>query len=151
MSVEERKALALYLEHLRRHPDDPKKEAIQKQVEVLEKKKKSILVQKQIEKAEEATGKNELDRALFYYELASLIDPLSRGAKNGLEQLRNRLQQQEPERKKGTSVGTPQGTTNVERDQDLRGLLDALTLRDQEQIEAQARALTEKYKGQPLA
>jgi hypothetical protein len=153
MSVEERKALALYLEHLRRHPDDPKKEAIQKQVETLEKKKKNVLVQKQMEKAEEAIGKKELDRALFYYELAAFIDPLSHEAKNGLKQLRNLLQQQEPERKEGISVATEQlqETTDLGSDRELTGLLDALTLRDQEQVEAQAKVLAEKYQGQPLA
>ena len=151
MPIEERKALALYLEHLKRHPDDPKKGEIQKQVEALEKKRKSVLVQKQIEKAEEAFAKKEFTRAEFHYETAALIDPSSREVNHGLEQLRKYSQRQEEERKKGLSVATRRDTTKPEEDRDFRDLLDALTLRDKEQIEAQARVLEEKYREKPLA
>ncbi|MGH7775375.1 MAG: hypothetical protein ACREQA_24380 [Candidatus Binatia bacterium] len=150
MPIEERKALALYLEHLKRHPDDTKKGEIQKQIEALEKKKKRAVVQKQMDKAEEAMGKGELARAEFHYETAALIDPSSSEVNRGLERLRKYSQRQEDERKKGLSVATRRDTTNTE-DQGFRALLDALTLRDREQIEAQARVVQEKYRGKPLA
>lgn len=153
MSVEERKALTLYLEHLKRYPNDPKNGELQKLVETLEKKKKRALVRKQIEKAEEAKRKKELIRAAFHYEMGALIDPFSREVEEGLEQLRKSFRQQEEESRKGLSVATdqPHKVKNPPEDQDLSGLLYALTLRDQEQIETQAAALKEKYRGEPLA
>lgn len=153
MSPEERKALAHYLEHLKRYPDDPKNGEVQKQVEVLEKKKQKVLAQKQMERAEEAAGKGDPDAALFYYETATWIDPLSREAKEGLEKARKNRRQQEEAAKKGLSVLTdrPQETANSTEERELSGLLQALTLRDPEQIEAQAKLLADKNPGKPLA
>ena len=59
MSVEERKALTLFKEHLKRYPDDPNNENVEKVVETLEKLKKRILVQQQVDMAEEAIEKGE--------------------------------------------------------------------------------------------
>ena len=146
MSIEERKALTLYLKHLKRYPDDPENERVQKQVEALEKRKKQVLVEKHIEKAEEAIEKNELSRAAFHYDIAAFIDPLTRD-RDGLEELKNRMRQEEEERKRGLSVATDElhKTTEQAEEQDISGLLYALTLRDQEQIEAQAKILEEKH------
>src|ERR1051325_1842608 len=47
MSIEQRRALARDLEHLKRYPDDPHNAAITKQVQELDKKKKAALVRKQ--------------------------------------------------------------------------------------------------------
>ena len=153
MSIEERKALARYLEHLKRYPNHPRNPEIQKHVKALEKKKKRVLVQKQIEKAEEAIDKGDLTRAEFYYEIVSLIDPLSPEVGEGLEQLRKLLQKQAEESEKGLSAAASQSHENVNpaEERDLEELLYALTLRDPDQIEAQATALKEKYRGEPLA
>ena len=74
MSIEERRALARDLDHLKRFPDDPRNGAIKKQAEHLDKKKKAALVRKQIDKAKEAFAKKDLDRALFHLDLAAFID-----------------------------------------------------------------------------
>ncbi|TAK07824.1 hypothetical protein EPO44_03500 [bacterium] len=152
ISPEERKALTHYLEHLKRYPDDPKNGEVRKQVEALEKKKKRVLVQKQIERAEEAAGKGDPDTALFYYEMATWIDPLSREAEQGLEKARKNRRQQEEAAKKSLLVATdrPQETANSTEERELSGLLQALTLRDPEQIEAQAKLLADKNPGKPL-
>lgn len=151
MSPEERRALVHYLEHLKRYPDDPKNREVQKQVEALEKKKKTALVQKQIEKGEEATGKGDLDSALFYYEVANWIDPFSRAAQQGLEKVKKILGQKEEEAKKGLSVATARnrGAANP-AEEGLKPLLDALTLRDPDKIAAQAKQLADQNSKGPL-
>lgn len=152
MSPEERKALAHYLEHLKRYPDDPKSQEIRKQVETLEKKKKTALVQKQMEKGEEAAGKEDLDSALFYYEVANWIDPSSRAAQQALEKVKKSLGQKEEETKKGLSAATARdrGAANP-GEEGVRPLLDALTLRDPGKIAAQAKQLADQNSKGPLA
>ena len=153
MSLEERKALAHYLEHLKRYPDDPKNREVQKQVKALERKKKVVLVQKQIEKAEETAGKGDLDSALFHYEVANWIDPLSREAGQGLEKVKKSLRQKEDETKRGLSVAAArnQETADSAEERGLRTLLAALSLRDPEKIAAQAKHLTDQNSAGPLA
>ncbi|MBI2989350.1 MAG: hypothetical protein HYY45_21535, partial [Deltaproteobacteria bacterium] len=149
MSLEERKALTRYLEHLKRYPDDPKNGGVQKQVEALEKKKRASLVQKQVEKAEEAAQKRDWDNALFHYEMATFIDPSSRPAEEGLEKARKSSRQKEEEKKKGLSVTTAQvpDNANPQQGRELTALLDALTLRDHEQIEAETKRLAAENLG----
>ena len=153
MPAEERKALAHYREHLKRYPNDAKNSEVQKQVEALEEKKRKVLVQKQIEKAEEAAGKGNLDGALFHYEMAAWIDPLSRAAEEGFKKIKLSLRQKEDEAKKGLSTATaqPRESANPSEEQEVRALLQALTLRDHEQIETQANRLMEKNPHGPLA
>jgi hypothetical protein len=146
MSLEERKALTRYLDHLKRYPDNPRNAEVQKRVEVLEKKKKGFLVQKQIEKAEEAAGKGDFDSALFRYELATFIDPLSREAEEGLEKVRTASRQREAAAKKGLAVEAArlQETVSPAEERQLREFLLALALREHEQIETQAKRLADK-------
>lgn len=146
MSLEERKALTRYLDHLKRYPDDPKNAEVHKRVEVLEKKKKGLLVQKQIDKAEEAVGKGDFDSALFRYELATFIDPLSRAAEEGLEKVRAGSRRREEAAKKGLAVEAAQlqETVNPAEERQLREFLLALALREHEQIETQAKRLADK-------
>ncbi len=153
MPAEERKALALYQEHLKRYPDDPQNAEIQKKVEALEKQRKRALVQKQFELAQEATSKGDLNKAAFHYEIAASIDPASREASAGLDQLKKRLQQKEDGAKKGLAVAgsTPAEAASMPGDADLVELLYALTLKDQDQIGNRARILQEKYRGKALA
>ena len=153
MSPEERKALARYLDHLKRYPNDPKNSEVQKRVELLEKKKRKVLVQKLVERAEEAAGKDNFDSALFHYEMAAWIDPLSREAEEGLEKARKSLRQKEAEAKKGLSTAAAelQESADSAEGRELRALLHALNLRDHEQIEAQAKRLAEKNPRGPLA
>lgn len=149
MAPEERRALTRYLEHLKRYPDDPKNGEVRKQVEALEKKKRALLVQKQVEKAEETTQKGERDKALFYYELATFIDSTSRPAEEALEKARQSSQQKEEETKKGRSVAKAESQEGAEL-AEAQELLRALTLRAPEQIEAEAKRLADK-KSAPLA
>ena len=153
MPVEERRALALYQEHLKRYPNDPQNGEIQKKVEELEKKKKKAQLQKQLELAQEATGKGELNKAAFHYEVAAFIDPSSRVVNSGIEQLNKRLQQKEEERKKGLAVAAnaPAEAAKARVDENLQGLLYALTLRDRDEIGNRSRLLQEKYRGKALA
>src|SRR5689334_23863072 len=66
MPIEERRALARDLDHLKRNPEDPRAATIRKQAEALDKKKKAALVRKQLDKAKEAFAKNDLDTARFH-------------------------------------------------------------------------------------
>ena len=152
MSIEERKALALYRSYLKRYPESPQSEQIQKQIEALEKRKQTVVVQKRLEKAEEAVGKGELSRAEFQYEMAALIDPQSSQVKKGLEKLRERIRQQEQSRQRALSVSN-EGTSRVVEPEDQRAfneLLHALAVREPGRIEAVAKAVEENNRGRPL-
>ena len=152
MPIEERRALALLYEHLRRYPDEPKNAEVRKQIEALEKKKRRALVQQQIDKAEEAIDKKEPGKARFHYAAAVFIDPLSRDVEAGQERLRKRLQEEEQAQKKALAVVAPPSAQGAKTDDaELKGLLYALALRDPQRIEAQAKTLEQQHQGKPLA
>ena len=152
MPSEERRALALLQEHLRRYPDDPKNPEIRKQIDALEKKKRRALAEKQLEKAEEAVDKKEWTKAAFHYEAAALTDPSAREAETGFEQLARRLQQREEKAQRALTVVAPAGQdASAPEPAEVKELLFALALRDTEQIEARARALAEADPKGPLA
>lgn len=143
MPIEERRALALYRAHLKRYPEDPKNGEVWKQAEALGKKKRAQLVRKQIEKAEEAAQKRDWELALFHYELATFIDPASRPALEGLEQTKKGLRQRDEEKNRGLGLAPAEPLEGEKPAQD-RDLLYALTLRDSDQIEAQANRLADE-------
>ena len=149
MSIEERRALARHLEHLKRFPNDPRNAEIIRQVEGIEGKKKNILVKKQLARGDEALGKGELDRALFYYEMASFIDPQSQSAERALQKATALHQEQQEARKKGLGSG-PEGAFPSDQEREVRELLSALSLRDPALIERQAVDLAKKHSGKPL-
>jgi tetratricopeptide (TPR) repeat protein len=153
MPFEERKALALYLEHVRRYPEDPENERVHKEIEVLEAKKKQALIGKQVEKAEKATEKGELGEAAFHYEVAALIDPSSDEMKESVKQLRELLRKHEKDQQKGLSLPAhpPGKISDRAGGQETEDLLFALTLRDVDRIEAEAKAATDNFPGAPLA
>ncbi|MFQ5684041.1 MAG: tol-pal system YbgF family protein [Candidatus Binatia bacterium] len=153
ISLEQRKALALYLRHLKRYPNDPHNEKVQKRVEVLEKKKKKFLVKKQIERAKEVLEKGDLGHAEFHYRMATLIDPSSQEAEGGLKQVEKQLHREAEKRKQDLSVPVESSGKSGDpaEDQDLTELLVALTQRNPEQIQTHTTALKEKYPKQPLA
>jgi tetratricopeptide (TPR) repeat protein len=152
MSIEERKALTLYLEYLKRHPNDPNRKEILKIIEALETKKKRFLVHKHIEKAEEALSEGELTRAELNYEMAALIDPESSEAIEGIENLRERIRLEGEERREALSPLEEVAYTDSSPsgDRELPDLLYALALGDPVEIEAQAKAIGEKHQGKPL-
>jgi hypothetical protein len=149
MSIEERRALARHLEHLKRFPNDPRNSEIITQVEGIEGKKKNILVKKQLARGDEALGKGELDRALFYYEMASFIDPQSQSAERALQKATALHQEQQEARTKGLGSG-PEGAFPSDQEREVRELLSALSLRDPALIERQAVDLAKKHSGKPL-
>src|SRR5262245_40781429 len=129
MSIEERRALARHLEHLKRFPNDPRNAEILRQVEGIEGKKKNVLVKKQLARGDEALGKGELERALFYYEAASFIDPESKSVGKALQKTTQLYQEQQEIRNKGLASGK-EGSFSSDQEQDVEQLLNALTLRD---------------------
>jgi len=149
MPIEERRALALLTEHLKRYPDDPRNPEVRKRVEELEKKKRRILAQRQVEKAEEAIGKKDFDKAEFYYQVASAIDPLSRNAEAGTEQMKKRAKAEDQETQKALQIARPPLRSAATDNRDMSGLLYALTLRDDEKIQSEAEALEKKYRAGP--
>jgi len=152
MSVAERKALTLYLKHLKRYPEDPKRKEILEITAALQEKKKRVLVQTHLEEAEEAISNGELTRAELHYEMAIIIDPASSEAKEGIEKLAERVREEAEEKNKALSsleeISSPEGVSTEDRD--LRDLLYALALGDPGQIEAQAAAIGEKHRGDSL-
>jgi hypothetical protein len=149
MSIEERRVLARHLEHLKRFPNDPRNAEILRQVEGIEGKKKNVLVKKQLARGDEALGKGELDRALFYYEMASFIDPQSQAAERALQKATALYQEQQETRKKSLASG-PEGAFPGDQERDMRQLLSALSLRDPALIERHAVDLGKKHSGKPL-
>jgi hypothetical protein len=150
MPVEERRALARDLDHLKRYPDDPANAEIVKRVEALERRKKSALAKKQLAKAQEASKKGDLDKALFHAELASFIDPQSQDAAKLIDETRQRTGNQEEAGKKALAAAREPNRPG-EQQEDVKRLLEALSVRDANQIERLAVDLERKYRGQPLA
>jgi hypothetical protein len=149
MSIEERRALARDLEHLKRFPDDPRNAEVLKQVQGIEEKKKSVLIKKQLAKGDEALAKGELEKALFYYEMASFIDRQSKTAKKAWQKA-NQLHQEEQEaRKKGLASGS-KGSLPTDQERDIGDLLSALTLRDPTLIERYSIDVEKRHHGNPL-
>jgi tetratricopeptide (TPR) repeat protein len=147
MSEEDRRALVLYREYLKRNPEDPKNEEIRKRVEILEKKQKENLVAKELEKAGEALRKRNLNEAAFHYELAALIEPESKDAQVGLENVQGQLAQEKEHREKGLSVVADPAREPQGIDAEL---LYALALRQPEAIAAKAAELEKDNPGRPL-
>jgi hypothetical protein len=153
MSIEERRALALLYEHLKHYPDDSKNPEVRKQIDALEKKKRSVLAEKQIEKAEEAIGKKDVSKAEFYYRVAAAIDPLSQTAEAGLDRIKTHERTEAQEVNRALQVARPPSgpSADAAENRDASGLIYALTLRDEQKISAEAAALENKYRGRPLA
>lgn len=150
MPIEERRALARDLDHLKRFPDDPRSAEIRKRVESLDKKKAAALVQKQLAKADQASAKGELENALFYAELASFFDPQSRDAEKARQQALSLAAKRDESKKKAlTAIAEPNAPAGQQ--EDVARLLRALSLRDAHQVERIAVDIDRKYRGTPLA
>jgi len=150
MPAEERRALARSLDHLKRFPDDPRNPLIVKDIASLDNKKRNALVRKQIDKANEALAKRDFDGALFHAEMASFLDAQSQDAESVRQQAQNGLQQAEAARKPALAAAT-ETKGNAEQQRDVGRLLEALSLRDSNQIQGVAVELDKKYRGKPLA
>jgi hypothetical protein len=150
MPVEERRALARDLDHLKRYPDDPRNSVIRKQVEALDQKKKSALTRKQMEKAKEAMSKGDPETALFYVEMASVIDPHSRQFDKTGQQATQALRDLDDARKK-TLAARSEAKASTEQQADVKRLLEALSLRDSNHLQRVAIDTEKKYRGKPLA
>ena len=149
MAIEERRALARHLDYLKRFPNDPRNAEIRRQVEGIEGKKKSVLVKKQLDRGDEALSKGELERALFYYETASFIDPESKSAGKALQKANQLYQERQEIRNKGLA-SAKEGSFSSDQEQDVERLLNALTLRDPALIERQSIDIEKKHHGGPL-
>lgn len=150
MPVEERRALARDLDHLKRFPDDPRNAEIRKQVESLEQKKKDALTRKQIAKAEEALSKNDPEKALFFIDVASFIDPQSK-AFDAIRQRANKMLGELDQARQKALAAQPEARTSAEQHADVKQLLEALSLRDSNHLQRVAIDLDRKYAGKPLS
>jgi len=150
MAIEERRALARDLDYLKRYPDDPRVSKIRKQAEELDKKKKTALVRKQIDKAKEALAKNDLETAGFHLDLAGFIDPGTRET----DELRQRVAKAQGSldaaREKSLSAKSER-PVNATEEADVKRLLEVLSLRDSNQIQRVAIDTEKKHLGTPLA
>ncbi len=149
MSIEQRRALARELDHLKRYPDDPRNAEIRKRVDALEKDKIAALVRKQLDKANEAIKKGDVDKASFFADLASFLDPESRQTQKTLEQVRQMAQAREQGTKKSLTAAQD-AARPAEQQQDVQQLLQALSLHDANQVERLAVDIEKKYHGKPL-
>ena len=150
MPIEERRALARHFDHLKRFPDDPRNEAMRKQVESLDKKKKAALTRKQIAKAKEALSKGDPEKASFFIEMASFIDPKSKEFDDIRAQAAKELRELDDARSKSLAA-RPETMANEEQQADVKRLLEALTLRDSNHLQRVAIDTEKKYQGTPLA
>jgi tetratricopeptide (TPR) repeat protein len=107
------------------------------------------LVKKQLARGDEALSKGELERALFYYETASFIDPESKSAGKAVQKATQLYRQHEESRNKGLASGK-EGSFSSDQEQDVEQLLKALTLRDPALIERQSIDVERKHHGRPL-
>lgn len=150
MSMEERRALARDLDHLKRYPDDPKNAQVRKQIASLDKKKRDVLVGKQLAKAKEALNKNDDERALFHAQVALFFDPQSQNAEKVRLQTAQVLQQRQEARQQSLKARN-ESNISPQQQTDVRKLLEALSLRDANLIQRVAIDTEKKYLGKPLA
>ncbi|MFQ5657980.1 MAG: tol-pal system YbgF family protein [Candidatus Methylomirabilales bacterium] len=94
MSVQERKALVLYQEFLRRYPEDPEAERVEEDVTRLQAKRQEALMVRQVERGEEALEAGNLWTAERHFEAALGADSVSDAAQGGMQvvESRRRLQ-----------------------------------------------------------
>ena len=150
MPMEERRALARDLDHLKRYPDDPKNAQVRKQVEALDKKKRKALVAKQLAKAKEALNKGDEDRALFHTQVAGFFDPQSQDAEKLRQQTANLLSERQTARWQKLKARQEENLS-PEQQADAKKLLTALSLRDTNLIQRVAIDTEKKHPGKPLA
>ena len=150
MSAEERRALVRNLDHLKRFPDDPRNGDIRKKAEALDEQKKRALVRKQLDEAKAAYSKGELDRALFHSELAAIFDPKSVEAEKAAQNARRLWQDQEDGSKK-VLTASEEKATPADQHEDIRRLLQLLTVRDANEVERLGARMELKYRGTSLA
>ena len=149
MPIEERRALARDLDHLKRYPDDPRNAQIRRRVEALDKKKTTALARKQLAKATEAANQKEFDKARFHAELAAFFDPESEAAKKALVQAQKSLDARRSASNARIVKAEPKRAPEEQADVDK--LLAALSLRDANQVERLAVEIDKKYRGKPLS
>lgn len=150
MPMEERRALARDLDHLKRYPEDPKNAQVRKQVETLDKKKRDILVAKQLAKAKEAANKGDEERAEFHAQMALFFDPRSQDAEKMRQQTAKVLQQRQAARQQSLKARAEENLS-PQQQADTKKLLEALSLRDANLIQRVAIDTEKKYPGRPLA
>ncbi|MGE5219549.1 MAG: hypothetical protein ACM3SP_21320 [Chloroflexota bacterium] len=150
MPIEERRALARDLDQLKRFPEDPRNAEVRRQVETLDKKKKDALTRKQIAKADEALSKGDPEKALFFVELATYIDPQSKAFDKIRQRATQALRELDEARQK-TLVARPEAKVSAEQQADVKLLLEALTLRDSNHLQRVAIDTEKKYSGKSLA
>ena len=137
MSVEERRALARHMDHLKRYPNDPRNSKIVKEIEALEKKKTDALIRKQLDHSKQAAHKGDLDKALFYAEIASYLDGRSKIAQAELQKISKSYLLQMTRQNNALSAQTEKAAS-AEQQEEIEELLQALSLRDQHDIAEQA-------------
>lgn len=150
MPVEERRALARHLDHLKRYPDDPRNDKIVEEIKELERKRTKALVRKHIEHSSQAVKSGDLHKALFHAEMASYLDTEFKPAQEQLQKTSQLYQERIEQQNRGVSA-LPEAAAPAEQEEDTRALLQALSLRDSQQIAQQAAELEKKYAGKPLA
>ena len=148
--IEERRALARDLDHLKRFPDDPRNAAIKKQVDELDKKKKDALTRKQIDRAKEVFAKNQFDQALFHLDMAAFIEPESKEAAELRDKVVKASLEVDEARQKSLYARAESPASDEQR-KDVRQLLEALSLRDSNHLQRVAIDTEKKYLGKPLA
>jgi len=150
MSMEERRALARDLDHLKRFPNDPKNAQVREQVADLEKKKRRALVSKQLDKAKEAAKKGDDDRALFHAQIALFFDAQSEDAEKIRQRSSETLFQRQKARDQSLRARVEEKLTPQQR-ADTAKLLEALSLRDTNLIQRVAIDTEKNNLGKPLA
>ncbi len=150
MPIEERRALARDLDHLKRYPDDPHNEEIIKRVKKLNAKKQKLLIKKQLDKSRETAAKGDLDKALFYARIAAFLGPESAAAEKLLQETQQQVSRRDGSKSGGLRAAVEQNQS-VEEQNDVRDLLEALSLRDAHQVERLAVDIDKKHHGKPLA
>jgi len=150
MAIEERRALARDLDYLKRFPDDPRNAAIRKQAEALDKKKKNALIRKQLDKAKEASAKSDFEKALFHLDMIAFIDPEAHDGDDLRSKVTKSLAGIDEARRKSLAARAESAASD-EQQADVKRLLEALTLRDSNQLQRVAIDTEKKYLGKPLA
>jgi len=146
LSIEEKKALALYKDFLERYPESDKAELLQQRATALDKKRLTTCHDRELQSAEESLARNEFWQAQEHFKNALAYMPESSRAASGLVKAREREQQRDLLRIRALEPSSrTEETRAVPEERDYIDLLYRSAAGDPEEMIHDAEAFISRY------
>ncbi|MCX6355175.1 MAG: tetratricopeptide repeat protein [Candidatus Aureabacteria bacterium] len=150
LSIEEKKALALYKEFLERYPESDKAELLQHRATALDKKRIATYHNRELQSAEESLAQNDFWQAQEHFKNALAYMPESSRAASGLVKARELEQQRNQLRMKALEPSPRTEDTRAgPEERDYMNLLYCSAAGDPEEIIHDAEAFISRYPKSP--